>query len=62
MGYTADAKQLVVGSEPFDTTGVDWRPIGNGTYLFAHVAHGLVAAKAGAIPNVEPVRVSRPAR
>jgi len=61
MAYTGDAKHVVVGSEPFDTTGVEWRPIGNGTYLSAHAAHGLVAAKTGPIPNLAPVPVARPA-
>lgn len=50
MTYLADAKQVVVGSEPFDSSRGDWRSIPNGTFLYAHVAHGLVASKTGAIP------------
>ena len=54
MAYAADAKQAVVGSEPFDSTRGDWHAIPNGTYFYAHSAHGLVAVKTGAIP--EPAR------
>jgi predicted glutamine amidotransferase len=49
MAYFADAKQLIVGSEPFDTTRKDWRALSNGEYLFAQATHGLVAVKTGAI-------------
>jgi hypothetical protein len=54
MAYAADAKQVVVGSEPFDSRETGWRPILNGTYLYAHAAHGLVAVKSGPIPLVIP--------
>ncbi|MGI0132296.1 MAG: class II glutamine amidotransferase [Thermoplasmata archaeon] len=55
MTYSADAKRVVIGSEPFDANSEAWRPIPNGTYLYAHAAHGLVALKTGSIPlPVEP--------
>ena len=61
MAYIADAKQVVVGSEPFDSTRSDWRPMENGTYLQAALSHGLVATKTGPIgglvaPSPEAVR------
>lgn len=52
MAYTTDTKQLIVGSEPFDSTRPDWHPLANGSYLFAHVQHGLVATKTGPIPGL----------
>ncbi|MCI4326316.1 MAG: class II glutamine amidotransferase [Thermoplasmata archaeon] len=50
MTYLADAKQLVVGSEPFDGTRNDWRTLPNGHYLYAQSSHGLVAVKTGVLP------------
>lgn len=50
MAYLSDAKQLVVGSEPFDSTRKDWRALANGEYLFAQASHGLVAVTTGRIP------------
>ena len=50
MTYAADARQVVVGSEPFDSTRADWRPLDNGQFLQAHVAEGLVGLKTGPIP------------
>jgi predicted glutamine amidotransferase len=52
MAYFADAKQLVVGSEPLDSTRSDWRSLSNGEYLFAQASHGLVAVKTGPVPGV----------
>jgi predicted glutamine amidotransferase len=61
MTYAADAKQAIIGSEPFDTTRSDWRPLNNGEYLQAQVSHGLVAVKTGPIPQFDPtVRRSPP--
>jgi predicted glutamine amidotransferase len=51
MGYTADAKQLIVGSEPFFPRAADWRPLRNGEYLHGRVEHGLVAVATGPIPK-----------
>jgi predicted glutamine amidotransferase len=51
MAYAADAKQAIIGSEPFDTTRSDWRNLNNGEYLQAQVAHGLVAVRTGPIPR-----------
>ena len=59
MAFLSDSKQLVVGSEPFDSTRGDWRTLSNGEYLFAQATHGLVAVKTGKIPTVAP---SRPAK
>ncbi|MCI4325364.1 MAG: class II glutamine amidotransferase [Thermoplasmata archaeon] len=50
MAYLSDAKQLVVGSEPFDSTRSDWRALSNGEYLCAQSSHGLVAVRTGAVP------------
>jgi predicted glutamine amidotransferase len=50
MAYLADAKQVVVGSEPFDSTRSDWRNLSNGEYLVAQATHGLVAVRTGLIP------------
>ena len=55
MAYLADAKQLVVGSEPFDGTRKDWRNLSNGHYLHAEVSHGLVGVTTGSIPAPAPV-------
>jgi predicted glutamine amidotransferase len=54
MAYLTDAKQLVVGSEPFDSTRTDWRNLPNGHYLYAQSSHGLVAATTGALPAPAP--------
>jgi predicted glutamine amidotransferase len=51
MTYFADASQAIIGSEPFDSTRGDWTSIPNGTYLYAHVAHGLVAVRSGGLPT-----------
>lgn len=56
MTYAADAKHVVVGSEPFDERSEGWHSIPNGTYLYAHRAHGLVALKTGAIPIAATAR------
>jgi predicted glutamine amidotransferase len=53
MAYLADAKQLVVGSEPFDGTRSDWRTLSNGHYLWAQATHGLVAVTTGVVPAPE---------
>ncbi len=50
MTYWADTKHVVIGSEPFDQATA-WRTIPNGTFLYAHAAHGLVAVKSGEIPK-----------
>jgi hypothetical protein len=59
MAYLSDAKQLVVGSEPFDSTRHDWRPLSNGEYLFGQASHGLVAVRTGKIPVADGVVGSR---
>ncbi|HXQ94778.1 MAG TPA: class II glutamine amidotransferase [Thermoplasmata archaeon] len=50
MAYLSDAKQFVVGSEPFDSTRSDWRTLPNGHYLCAQAIHGLVAVTTGVLP------------
>jgi predicted glutamine amidotransferase len=54
MSYLADSKQLVVGSEPFDSTRDDWRDLPNGHYLYAQSTHGLVAVTTGVLPAPAP--------
>jgi len=62
MAYTADAKQLIVGSEPFDSDRSDWRPLVNGSFLHAQVAAGLVGVETGPIPALARLVMARPAR
>lgn len=50
MAYVADAKQCIVGSEPFDGTRHDWKSLENGTYLVARASSGLVTVETGPIP------------
>ncbi|MCI4336627.1 MAG: class II glutamine amidotransferase [Thermoplasmata archaeon] len=50
MAYIADAKQCVVGSEPFDGTRSDWHSLQNGSYLVARASSGLVTVETGPIP------------
>jgi predicted glutamine amidotransferase len=50
MTYLAETKQVVVGSEPFDSHRTDWTKLGNRSYLCAQSSHGLVATRTGAIP------------
>jgi predicted glutamine amidotransferase len=55
MTYLADAKQVIVGSEPFDSHRSDWLPLPDTSYLCAQSSHGLVATRGGAIPLSVPV-------
>jgi predicted glutamine amidotransferase len=50
LAYAADAKQIIVGSEPFDGTRPDWKSLGNGEFLHARADLGLVAVETGKIP------------
>jgi len=63
LAYLADARQVVVGSEPFDTTRSDWTSIPNGHFLHARADRGLVTVESGPIPlpNV-PAKVPAPGR
>ncbi|MCI4361557.1 MAG: class II glutamine amidotransferase [Thermoplasmata archaeon] len=54
MAYTADAKHIVIGSEPFDSTRKDWRNLSSGHYLVANASGGLVGVKTGPIPGLAP--------
>ena len=58
MTYVADAKQCIVGSEPFDSRRSDWRDLRNGQYLVARAVGGLVAVETGPIPDapIDPLR------
>ena len=58
MTFAADAKHVVVGSEPFDSTRKDWRTLSNGQYLVANAAGGLVGVKTGPIPSLVPTAPS----
>lgn len=58
MTYVADAKQCVVGSEPFDGTRNDWKSLENGSYLVARASSGLVTVETGPIPLSAPERVA----
>jgi predicted glutamine amidotransferase len=50
MGFQRTADSIVVGSEPFTSTDVDWRPLRNGEYLVAHRDHDRVRFETGTIP------------
>jgi predicted glutamine amidotransferase len=54
MAYSADAKHVIIGSEPFDSQKKEWHSLPNGTFLYAHAAHGLVALKTGRVPSLGP--------
>lgn len=56
LSYLADSRQMVVGSEPFDSTRSDWRPLRNGQFLHAWAEHGLVGVKTGTIPMPPELR------
>jgi predicted glutamine amidotransferase len=51
MTYRADARHVVVGSEPFDSGVSGWTSLPNGTFLHARLDRGLVALKTGPIPS-----------
>ncbi|MCI4330867.1 MAG: class II glutamine amidotransferase [Thermoplasmata archaeon] len=55
MTYVADPKQVMIGSEPFDSHRADWMTLANGTYLCAQSSHGLVASRMGPIPLAAPI-------
>ncbi|HTT35862.1 MAG TPA: class II glutamine amidotransferase [Thermoplasmata archaeon] len=59
LAYAADARQVVVGSEPFDSTRRDWRSLSNGDFLVARADQGLVTVETGRIP-VLPSATPRP--
>jgi predicted glutamine amidotransferase len=59
MAYLADAKQCVVGSEPFDSTRADWRDLDNGEFLVARSVQGLVTVDTGRIPLASLPSVAR---
>jgi predicted glutamine amidotransferase len=50
LAYQADARQVVVGSEPFDNRRDTWRSLPNGHYLHARSDHGLVTVQTAPIP------------
>lgn len=58
MAYVADAKQCIVGSEPFDGTRSDWKSLENGTYLVARASSGLITVETGPIPLGAPERLA----
>ncbi len=60
LAYVTDAKQCVVGSEPFDSKRRDWRDLGNGQFLVARNVQGLVTVETGTIP-LPPPPVAPPA-
>ena len=51
MAYKADARQVLVGSEPFDSGPAGWESLPNGTFLHARLDHGLAVVKTGPIPT-----------
>jgi predicted glutamine amidotransferase len=48
--YSADTKQLVVGSEPFDENSQRWLSLDNHQFLHAQAGQGLVGITVGDIP------------
>lgn len=61
LAYVTDAKQCVVGSEPFDSKRPDWRSLGNGQYLVARNVQGLIAVETGDLALSAPIRAPAPA-
>jgi predicted glutamine amidotransferase len=59
MTYLAEPERLVVGSEPFDTSRPDWRPLHNGEYLHASRANGRVDLTVDRIAPRSPPTSSR---
>ena len=49
MAYRADARHIVVASEPLDSQASGWESLLNGTYLHAQARHGLVAVQRGSL-------------
>ncbi len=62
MTYAADAKHVVVGSEPFDSKRTDWRSLPDGHYLVANASGGLVGVKTAPIPSPAPAPTAPPRR
>jgi predicted glutamine amidotransferase len=56
LAYRADAKHVVIGSEPFDGRS-DWRSLENGEFLHVQSSHGLVATRTGRIPIVAATEI-----
>ncbi len=54
LAYLADAKQCVVGSEPFDSKRGDWRNLANGEFLVARNVQGLLAVETGRLKLPTP--------
>ncbi|HEV2166886.1 MAG TPA: class II glutamine amidotransferase [Thermoplasmata archaeon] len=56
MTYRTDARQMIVGSERFDSKHDDWRALPNGQFLHAWAEQGIVGAKIGTIPMPPELR------
>lgn len=52
LAYLADPRQVVVGSEPFDSRRSAWHSIPNGTFLHARATPELLTVETGPIPAV----------
>jgi predicted glutamine amidotransferase len=49
MAYRADAKELLVASEPLENGTEGWKSLPTGTYLSARVDHGLLSLETGSL-------------
>jgi predicted glutamine amidotransferase len=56
LSYRTDARQLIIGSEPFDGAFSEWRSLPNGQFLHARIEHGLVGVRTGTIPMPPELR------
>lgn len=58
MVYRADARQLVVASEPLDAESQGWEALTNGHYVHAQARHGLVAVTRGSLDLPLPTLIA----
>jgi predicted glutamine amidotransferase len=58
MAYAAEPERVIVGSEPLDPDGLDWRYLRNGHFLHASADNGRVTTESGRIPLPQEIRVA----
>jgi predicted glutamine amidotransferase len=56
LTYRTDSRELIVGSERFDSEVTSWRPLPNGQFLHAWSEHGIIGVKTGTIPMPPELR------
>ena len=53
MVYVADARQVLIASEPLDLARADWKTLARGHYLHGRASEGLIALDTEAIPQLQ---------